>query len=301
MNNNDYQQNQQPRQPAPTQQADAFRSSMFGYNKEDVDKYFTAVTNELNRLKNELESTKAGNNDAVYEISRQLDEKNSEFNALTQKYNELNSNYSELEQKFNESENQRNEAEERILEQEGEIEALRLRVEENRQVMNNTLTESEEKARQYDAVSAKIGSLIINATKDAEDIRLNAATETEAMKNQAEEEANGIRAEAAREAEDFLNFARDNIRSSADEANRLVGEYAVRTAENWKALLAESQSRMSALLSELESGINESARAVTEEFGGYKESLVRSISMADKSMQETEAEYAEEFEEQEIE
>ncbi|HHX53874.1 MAG TPA: hypothetical protein GX704_03095 [Clostridiales bacterium] len=298
MNNNEYQQNQQPPKPAPTQQGEAFRSSMFGYNKEDVDSYFTAMANELNRLKSELEASKTGSNDAVYEISRRLDEKIAEFDALTQKYSELESDYSALEDKLSESERQIEEAGQQLLEKDGEIEALRLRVEENRQVMNNTLTEAEEKARQYDAVSAKIGSLIINATKDAEDIRINAENEAVALKNQAEEDANGIRAEAAREAEDFLNFARNNVRSSADEANRLVGEYAVRAAENWKALLGESQNRMSELIKELEAGINENVSAVSEEFGGYKESLVRSITMAEKTMQEADTECAKEFEEQ---
>ena len=301
MNNNEHQQNQQPSRPAPSQQGEAFRSAMFGYNKEDVDSYFTAVTNELNRLKSELDASKSGSNDAVYEISRRLDEKNSELDALTQKYGELESEYSALKDKLTESERERDEAGQRIIEQDGEIEALRLRVEENRQVMNNTLTEAEEKARQYDAVSAKIGSLIINATKDAEDIRSNSENEAAALKNQAEEDANGIRAEAAREAEDFLNFARNKVRNSADEANLLVGEYAIRAAENWKAILRESQNRMSELLKEIESKITENTGSVSEDFGSFKEELVRSVSMAEKNMSEADNEYTKDIEGQPVE
>lgn len=273
-----------------------FRSAMFGYSKEDVDAYIAKLNEEIARLHGEADSIRAENESQleslraqVYDNTTVAENRASEYSALVEKYNAL----------CGDADNMRQQLEEKSLEiaqKDEEIAALKIRVEQKQQVIGNTLTEAEEKARQYDAVSSKIGALIIKATKDAEEIRGSAESEAEQLRTEtaeavsvmradAESTANATRAEAAREAEDYLNEARSIISKNAEAANKSIEEYAARTAKAWNSLFYESQLQMATLCNEIKQKISDTGRTGADEFTAFRDGLIQSVSLMSGSGQ----------------
>ncbi|MCR5263683.1 MAG: hypothetical protein K6D94_07400 [Clostridiales bacterium] len=267
-----------------------FKSAMFGYSKEDVDAYIAKLNGELSRLRGEAETAKADCDRQledlraqIYDNSTVAENRTNEYNSLVEKYNALCSDAEKMRQEIE----QKNAD---IAKKDEEIAALKIMVEQKQQVLGNTLTEAEEKARQYDAVSSKIGALIIKATKDAEEIRGCAEAEAEQLRTEAaeaasvmradaESSANATRAEAAREAEDYLNEARANITRNAEAANKSIEEYAARTAKSWNSLFYESQLQMATLCNEIKQKIGETGRVGVDEFTAFRDGLIQSVTL----------------------
>ena len=192
-----------------------FRTSMGGYNKQDVNNYIAGLSDSFNAEKRALEAKINELNESLKtqgDISTAADECRTE---LMQKKTELESAESVISAQNNKLDALKNENDSlraRINSLESELAATNDKL--------KLLAESEEKLQKYDMMSARVGDLMIEAASSAEKIKAeakSAAAETLRSYEERERRLRERESELSKSLEDRYSTAVAAINSKLTE------------------------------------------------------------------------------------
>jgi len=274
-----------------------FRSSMSGFNKEDVNNYIIDVNREFSAKEDEYKAE-------IVLLKKKLEEadaKIAEADGMRNAFEELNSKLVTVEQDLETEKIARSEAEENLRVANCMIDELKAALDEtvaaleeaknpSESVINelapettdglDTLETDTDKARLYDELRENIGDIMLNATKNADEIIKEAEKKASAIAGTSREKAEAVKRKLTVVTGRTIASLKRNAILNADNCVREFRTYTDDIAHSSKAMAnnlekkyAELSSRMEALGAELEEGIKIVLRDFDKSCGGIKAGL----------------------------
>ncbi len=161
-----------------------FRNALNGYNKSDVAEYIQQMNIDFQTERLKLQTAMADAERAITEKNA-LEEKEKE---LLARIEALENECAEAKQRIAVLQNDIDDKEQLVAAQNDALDKICSEVEELKgkcDTVNNTGSETSEKARLYDTMSSQIGDILINANKNAEEILEQAKMKAVQIENDA--------------------------------------------------------------------------------------------------------------------
>ncbi len=199
----------------------SFRTSMGGYNKDDVNRYIQQMhfqfsraeeqkEAEITKLRQEL-SSKQQNADADGELKKENEELKARLEEGSASSAAMKAELEELRASLAAAREELDAAKATLEEKSTEFAAFREKTEGG---------EREQLAQRYEKMSCQLGDIFLTANADADRIR-----------SEAEKEASGIRADAEKQASELIDRTNEKLRGDIEDAGNRLRE-AYRAAAN---------------------------------------------------------------------
>ena len=196
--------------------APAFRKSMSGYKKDDVNNYILTLNRKYSEAEKDYKHSLSKANAEIDSLKVQLDDERKAFETtMSEKDMEI------------ENANSRSEAfEEEIKLKNAEIDGLKAEIEILRTAAENKkstiadsfggITDESEKAVLFDCISAKTGEIMLIACKTADDIIAKAKSEAASIINEANMKKDAMLKNISGSADVVASDIRTNIKNAVD-------------------------------------------------------------------------------------
>lgn len=165
--------------------APAFRKSMSGYKKDDVNNYILTLNRKYSEAEKDYKHSLSKANSEIEALKVQLDDERKAYEAsLAEKNSEIES-LNEKSDSFEEEIKLKNAEIDGLK---AEIEILRTAAENKKSTIADSfggITDESEKAVLFDCISAKTGEIMLIACKTADDIIAKAKSEAASIINEA--------------------------------------------------------------------------------------------------------------------
>ncbi len=257
----------------------AFRTSLSGFNKSDVNNYIAettaefarieeeasakvyAITAELNVAKEEKEAVSA----ELESAREELESARTELESIRAELEKLSSSAFATKEEFSRIESERDELKAQLEEVTAERDALKAE--------NAVIPTLKDKAERYDAMSGELGEMIISAKKTSCEIIAGAEADAEQMRNETDAQMQGIRADAEKKAGNALEAVSDLLHTMAEDTFGEMMTYASEAQFTVGAMFEELK-RKSAEISDRIRYINSSSnRSVKEKLASLPTSV----------------------------
>lgn len=237
----------------------AFRSSISGYNREDVNTYILDMTRMAEERENELRTQLDSANAALQEESRAaagaIDEANAVISALRESVEQLKEHCAQLE--------------EQLSAEKETTQTLQAELEKR-----STLELDNEKSKKYDQISAQIGELMINANQSADKIIAAANAEAQRIRAETEEEAITIRAHLSGTADAMLTSLSGRLHASTEDCITEITTVLHEMRDSASSLIRDMEARSEELNDKIEfyqsnvaNSIEDSLAEMDEKYG----------------------------------
>ncbi len=257
----------------------AFRTSLSGFNKKDVNNYIAessaefarieeessakidAITKELDAVKGEKDTVSA----ELESARAELEGARAELESVRAEFERLSSSAFATKEEFSRVEGERDDLKAQLEAIIAERDALKAE--------NAVIPTLKDKAERYDAMSGELGEMIISAKKTSCEIIAGAEADAEQLRNETDAQMQGIRADAEKKAGNALEAVSDLLHTMAEDTFGEMMTYASEAQFTVGAMFEELK-RKSAEISDRIRYINSSSnRSVKEKLASLPTSV----------------------------